>query len=101
MLGNYDGPHHCDMPLAEIIDIAFTARSATISFEAANPRHAHEWTLFEQIRLPDAKIIIPGVIRYLCDVESSDGLLLCGRAPSRVRSRLPPPITVISGSAPC
>ena len=45
------------MPLAEIIDIAFTALPANIWFEAANPRHAHEWTLFEQIRLPDAKII--------------------------------------------
>ena len=45
--GNYEGPHHCDVPLAEIIDIAFTARPAAISFEAANPRHAHEWTLFE------------------------------------------------------
>jgi 5-methyltetrahydropteroyltriglutamate--homocysteine methyltransferase len=44
---NYEGPHHCDVPLAEIIDIAFTARPATISFEAANPRHAYEWTLFD------------------------------------------------------
>jgi 5-methyltetrahydropteroyltriglutamate--homocysteine methyltransferase len=60
--GNYEGPHHCDVPLAEIIDIAFTARPATISFEAANPRHAHEWTLFERVKLPDGKIIIPGVI---------------------------------------
>jgi 5-methyltetrahydropteroyltriglutamate--homocysteine methyltransferase len=60
--GNYEGPHHCDVPLAEIIDIAFAARPATISFEAANPRHAHEWTLFEQVRLPEGKIIIPGVI---------------------------------------
>ena len=60
--GNYEGPHHCDVPLAEIIDIAFTARPATISFEAANPRHAHEWILFEQIKLPDGKIINPGVI---------------------------------------
>ena len=50
------------MPLAEIIDIALTARPATISFEAANPRHAHEWSLFERIKLPDGKIIIPGVI---------------------------------------
>jgi 5-methyltetrahydropteroyltriglutamate--homocysteine methyltransferase len=56
--GNYEGPHHCDVPLAEIIDIAFTARPATISFEAANPRHAHEWTLFERVKLPDGKIII-------------------------------------------
>ena len=48
--------------LAEIIDIAFAARPATISFEAANPRHAHEWILFEQVKLPEGKIIIPGVI---------------------------------------
>jgi 5-methyltetrahydropteroyltriglutamate--homocysteine methyltransferase len=60
--GNYEGPHHCDVPLAEIIDIAFAARPATISFEAANPRHAHEWTLFEQVKLPEGKTIIPGVI---------------------------------------
>ncbi len=60
--GNYEGPHHCDVPLAEIVDIAFAARAATISFEAANPRHAHEWTLFEQVKLPEGKIIIPGVI---------------------------------------
>ena len=60
--GNYEGPHHCDVPLAEIIDVVFTARAAAISFEAANPRHAHEWTLFEQVKLPEGKTIIPGVI---------------------------------------
>jgi 5-methyltetrahydropteroyltriglutamate--homocysteine methyltransferase len=60
--GNYEGPHHCDVPLAEVIDIAFAARPATISFEAANPRHAHEWALFEQVKLPEGKIVIPGVI---------------------------------------
>ncbi|HEV2098977.1 MAG TPA: cobalamin-independent methionine synthase II family protein [Stellaceae bacterium] len=60
--GNYEGPHHHDVPLADIIDIVFAARPATISFEAANPRHGHEWTLFEQVKLPEGKIIIPGVI---------------------------------------
>ena len=60
--GNYEGPHHCDVPLAEIIDIVFAARPAMISFEAANPRHGHEWTLFEQVKLPEGKTIIPGVI---------------------------------------
>jgi 5-methyltetrahydropteroyltriglutamate--homocysteine methyltransferase len=60
--GNYEGPHHCDVPLAEIIDVVFTAKPATISFEAANPRHAHEWTLFERVKLPEGKTIIPGVI---------------------------------------
>jgi len=60
--GNYEGPHHCDVPLADIIDIVLLARPSTISFEAANPRHAHEWTLFERVKLPEGKTIIPGVI---------------------------------------
>ncbi|MCW5770603.1 MAG: cobalamin-independent methionine synthase II family protein [Rhodospirillaceae bacterium] len=60
--GNYEGPHHCDVPLADIVDIAFASRAAAISFEAANPRHAHEWTLFERVKLPDGKVLIPGVL---------------------------------------
>jgi len=60
--GNYEGPHHCDVPLADIIDIVFLARVSAISFEAANPRHGHEWTLFERVKLPDGKVLIPGVI---------------------------------------
>jgi 5-methyltetrahydropteroyltriglutamate--homocysteine methyltransferase len=60
--GNYEGPHHCDVPLADIVDIIFQARPAGISFEAANPRHAHEWELFETVKLPDGKVLIPGVI---------------------------------------
>jgi 5-methyltetrahydropteroyltriglutamate--homocysteine methyltransferase len=60
--GNYEGPHHRDVPFADVIDIVFTARPAGISFEAANPRHAHEWTLFEKVKLPDGKVLIPGVI---------------------------------------
>jgi len=60
--GNYEGPHHCDVPLADIIDIVLLARPSGISFEAANPRHAHEWTLFERAKLPDGKVLIPGVI---------------------------------------
>jgi len=60
--GNYEGPHHCDVPLADIIDIAFQARASAISFEAANPRHSHEWTLFERVKLPPGKVLIPGVL---------------------------------------
>jgi 5-methyltetrahydropteroyltriglutamate--homocysteine methyltransferase len=60
--GNYEGPHHYDVPLADIIDIVFTARPAGVSFEAANPRHAHEWRLFERVRVPEGKILIPGVL---------------------------------------
>jgi 5-methyltetrahydropteroyltriglutamate--homocysteine methyltransferase len=60
--GNYEGPHHCDVALADVIDIAFLAKPLAISLEAANPRHAHEWTVFERVKLPDGKVLIPGVI---------------------------------------
>jgi len=60
--GNYEGPHHHDVPLADVIDLVFRARASAISFEAANPRHAHEWTVFETVKLPDGKVLIPGVI---------------------------------------
>jgi 5-methyltetrahydropteroyltriglutamate--homocysteine methyltransferase len=60
--GNYEGPHHCDVPLADVIDIVFHARPSAIAIEAANPRHAHEWKLFETVKLPDGKLLIPGVI---------------------------------------
>jgi 5-methyltetrahydropteroyltriglutamate--homocysteine methyltransferase len=60
--GNYEGPHHYDVPLGDVIDLVFTARASYVSFEAANPRHAHEWTLFETVKLPDGKVLIPGVI---------------------------------------
>ena len=60
--GNYEGPHHHDVPLADILDVVFAARPDGISFEAANPRHAHEWKVFERVKLPDGKVIIPGVI---------------------------------------
>jgi 5-methyltetrahydropteroyltriglutamate--homocysteine methyltransferase len=60
--GNYEGPHHCDVPFADIVDLVFTARPHAIAFEAANPRHAHEWAIFEDVALPDGKVLIPGVI---------------------------------------
>ena len=60
--GNYEGPHHHDVPLADILDVVFTARPDGISFEAANPRHAHEWKVFERVKPPAGKVLIPGVI---------------------------------------
>jgi 5-methyltetrahydropteroyltriglutamate--homocysteine methyltransferase len=60
--GNYEGPHHYDVPLADIIDVVVMARPNGISFEAANPRHGHEWKVFERVKLPAGKVIIPGVI---------------------------------------
>jgi 5-methyltetrahydropteroyltriglutamate--homocysteine methyltransferase len=60
--GNGEGPHNTDIPLAAIIDLVLEARPAAISFEGANPRHEHEWKLFEEVKLPDGKVIIPGVL---------------------------------------
>jgi 5-methyltetrahydropteroyltriglutamate--homocysteine methyltransferase len=60
--GNYEGPYQIDIPLAEIIDLVLAARPAAVSFEAANPRHEHEWTIFEDLKLPDGKILITGVL---------------------------------------
>jgi 5-methyltetrahydropteroyltriglutamate--homocysteine methyltransferase len=60
--GNYEGPHHYDVPLRDIIDIIFKTRAMGISYEASNPRHEHEWAVFRDVKLPDGKVLIPGVI---------------------------------------
>jgi 5-methyltetrahydropteroyltriglutamate--homocysteine methyltransferase len=60
--GNFNGPHIEDRPLRDALDRAFRARPAAISFEGANPRHEHEWAVFKDVKLPDGKVIIPGVI---------------------------------------
>jgi 5-methyltetrahydropteroyltriglutamate--homocysteine methyltransferase len=60
--GNYEGPHHRDIPLREIIHVALKARPQALSLEGANPRHEHEWVVFREVRLPEEKVIIPGVL---------------------------------------
>ena len=60
--GNYEGPHHLDVPLKDIIDIVLKARPAGISFEGANPRHEGEWRVWREVRLPADKVLFPGVI---------------------------------------
>ena len=56
------GPHHEDVPLADIVDIIMNAKPQAVSFPGANPRHAHEWKVWRDVKLPDGKFIIPGVI---------------------------------------
>jgi 5-methyltetrahydropteroyltriglutamate--homocysteine methyltransferase len=63
--GNYPGPHHRDVSLRDILDIVLSVQADGVSIEAANPRHAHEWRLFEQAKLPEGKVLIPGVIDTL------------------------------------
>jgi len=60
--GNYEGPHDHDIDLVKILPIVLRARPAQILFEAANPRHAHEWTVWKEARIPDGKILVPGLI---------------------------------------
>ena len=60
--GNFEGPHTYDVPLSELVEIVLQARPQGLSFEGANPRHAHEWKLWKDVELPDGKVIIPGVL---------------------------------------
>ena len=60
--GNTEGPHHHDIPLKEIVNMVLKARPLGLSFEGANPRHAHEWKVWEDVDLPDGKLLIPGVL---------------------------------------
>jgi 5-methyltetrahydropteroyltriglutamate--homocysteine methyltransferase len=60
--GNYEGPHTHDIALAKIVNIVLGVKAQAIAIEAANPRHAHEWTVWQDFRLPDDKLLLPGVI---------------------------------------
>ncbi len=60
--GNYEGPHTYDIPLETILDVVLSARPATILFEAANPRHEHEWAVWAKADLPEEKVLAPGLV---------------------------------------
>jgi 5-methyltetrahydropteroyltriglutamate--homocysteine methyltransferase len=60
--GNYEGPHVHDVPLEMILPAVLKAKAAMISFEGANPRHAHEWEVWQRVKLPDSMALMPGVI---------------------------------------
>ena len=60
--GNYEGPHTHDISLEKILPIILKAKVKFLLIEASNPRHAHEWRVFEKIKLPRNKVLVPGVI---------------------------------------
>ena len=60
--GNTEGPHHHDVPLRDIVEIVLRARPLGLSIEGANPRHGHEWKVWQDVALPDGKVLIPGVL---------------------------------------
>jgi len=66
--GSWNGPHAFDVPLKEIIDLVLKVRVGHYSFEAANPRHAHEWRVWETVKLAPGKVLIPGVISHATNI---------------------------------
>ena len=60
--GNYEGPHHYDAPMETVLPVALRAKPQILLFESSNPRHAHEWEVFQAADLPEDKILAPGVI---------------------------------------
>jgi 5-methyltetrahydropteroyltriglutamate--homocysteine methyltransferase len=66
--GSWHGPHTTDIPLADIVDLVLTVRAQAYSFEAGNVRHEHEWRVWQDVRLPDGQILIPGVVSHATNV---------------------------------
>jgi 5-methyltetrahydropteroyltriglutamate--homocysteine methyltransferase len=62
--GSWHVPHVADAPLSEMVDLILRVRAGAYSIEAANPRHEHEWRVWQQAKLPAGKILIPGVITH-------------------------------------
>ena len=65
--GSYHGPHKHDLPLRDLVDLVLAVRAQAYSIEASNPRHEHEWRVWESVKLPDGKILIPGVVGHASD----------------------------------
>jgi 5-methyltetrahydropteroyltriglutamate--homocysteine methyltransferase len=65
--GSYHGPHKYDIPLRDIVDIVLKVRAQAYSIEASNPRHEHEWALWQDVKLPEGKLLIPGVVSHCSD----------------------------------
>ena len=66
--GSYHGPHKYDIPLRDIIDLILKVKASTISIEAANPRHEHEWRIWDEVKLPAGKVLVPWVVGHATDI---------------------------------
>jgi len=66
--GSYHGPHKYDIALRDIIDLILKINANTISIEAANPRHEHEWRIWDEVKLPAGKVLVPGVVGHATDI---------------------------------
>jgi len=66
--GSWHGPHTSDLPLKHIVDLMLKIKAGAYSVEAANPRHEHEWRVWRDVKLPEGKILIPGVVSHASNV---------------------------------
>jgi 5-methyltetrahydropteroyltriglutamate--homocysteine methyltransferase len=66
--GSWHGPHTTDIPMADIVDVMLAINAQAYSFEAGNVRHEHEWKIWQHAKLPDAKLILPGVVSHATNV---------------------------------
>jgi 5-methyltetrahydropteroyltriglutamate--homocysteine methyltransferase len=66
--GSWHGPHVTDIPMSEIVDLMLEINAGAYSFEAANARHEHEWRLWENVKLPDDKVVLPGIVTHSTNV---------------------------------
>ena len=73
--GSWNGPHTSDVPLRDIVDLILRVRAQAYSLEAANPRHEHEWQVWQDVKLPDGKILIPGLVAHSTNVVEHPELI--------------------------
>ena len=66
--GSWHGPHTTDIPMRDIVDLMLAVNAGAYSFEAGNVRHEHEWKVWEDVELPDDKVILPGVVSHATNV---------------------------------
>ncbi len=66
--GSWHGPHTTDIPMRDIVDVMLAVKCQAYSFEAGNVRHEHEWTVWQDVKLPDGKLILPGVVSHATNV---------------------------------
>ena len=73
--GSWHGPHVTDIPMRNIVDLMLKIKCQGYSFEAANVRHEHEWSVWREVKLPDDKIVLPGVVSHATNVVEHPDLV--------------------------
>ncbi len=73
--GSWHGPHVTDLPMRDIVDLMLTVKCQAYSFEAANARHEHEWSVWRDVKLPDDKLILPGIVSHATNVVEHPDLV--------------------------